>query len=179
MTLVGELLVPGGHADARSRRGALRRALRERLGRGGRLHVMNVAIDTDDIAAALETLLATPVGNLAIQGYRDHHSVREACRRTAGHPGGREALRLMEHTLSLTHRPMIQAEIGGATVPVVELTLHTELHVSCADITVVDGDIASSEFGSTRGRATLAAGKVVLLERDWEPVDLNDARVED
>lgn len=168
MTTLADLLFEP-QADAAAELAA---ALERTTTAAGRLSVAGIAIPEAEVANAVTTLLQLPIGNIAVKSWNDHRSISQAKERTAQNPTVREVIRLLEHRIKTKQEPEIVAELNGATVRLLTLTVEVEMRVSSADVVVERGRVVEVRPGSAVAKATLSTSKVQLAEKEFRQVDL-------
>lgn len=128
------------------------------------------------LATTIATLLDMPVGDLAVQAWEQGRRVRVACQQTRGHPGSRQVVRLLEHTISSTQHPAVDVDAGPVHGTLLTLTLDVEIAVSPTDVVVEQGRIVDVRPGTASAEAKLAVGGVVLARRKTRRFDLTFER---
>lgn len=136
---------------------------------------LGVVVPPAELAISISSLLAMPVGNLAIMAWDQQRRVRAACEQTRQHPGRREVLRLL-YIVSSTQRPTIDLEAGPVNITLLTLTLRVDLTVNATNLLVEEGRIVEVHAGAVSASASLSAGNVVLAQRQTPRIDLGLGR---
>jgi hypothetical protein len=126
------------------------------------------------VAAALQELLAVPVGHLALGAWATHRRVREAREQTARQPGSRQVVALAEHTVHSEEHPVIDLDVGvgGASQRLLALTLDVAVEVSAVSLVISHGQIAEVLPAAASGAARLMAGSTCLARGSLTTLDL-------
>lgn len=123
-------------------------------------------VPVSDIADALWELIDLPFGDIVRGAWERHRSITEAEERTAAMSGTVERVRLGSHTVQVEHRPRLEFEVAGATLPALELQLLISLTFEAVVLTIADGRIR--EIAPARGIGDLsiaAAGRPIVERR--------------
>lgn len=134
--------------------------------------VDGLAVPPPEITNAVLELFDLPLSALAAQAWGEFGRVQAARRATAQNPGSRQVIRLLEHTVTSTQSPTVEATAGSVSVTVLTLDLVVELTVSGVDLVVERGAIVRFTAGSAVAGATLSVAGTTIAERRFEPVDL-------
>ncbi len=142
------------------------------------VRIGGAAVPMPEVVNAVAQLLDMPVGNIALQGWHQQREVLKAKAETAGQPGTREVVRVLQHTITSKQSPTVRATAGAASVTILTLDLEVEIKVSSADLVVEAGQMTQARAGSAVAKAKLSASGTTLAEREFQPVDLNSVRPE-
>lgn len=129
-------------------------------------------IPAGDLAAAVYDLLDIPLGDLVLRAWEKHRLVERACAETRHRPGVVQQVRLARHTLESVHRPRIECEAAGRTVPLLTLELALVFKIDAVVFRIADGEIAAVTPGTATAEASLKAGGVVLVDQHLAEVSL-------
>ena len=124
-----------------------------------------------DVALAVAAFLRIPVGNMAFAAYRKHRLVEKA-RATTRADSSWEVVRLGEHELEVKRRISVEGEVSGVRHALLELDLVATIKVETLTVTVVNGEITDAHSGRAEASVALKAGKAVVAQHDFKPVDL-------
>jgi hypothetical protein len=127
--------------------------------------VGGLSVPAVEIVNPVLQLLELPVGNLALQGWHNYHQVSTAKARTAGGPGAREVVRLLEHTISSSLSPTVDVSVGAASVTVLSLEIEVEIRVSTVNLVVEGGNVVWVAPGNATATVTLSASGVTVAKR--------------
>ncbi len=125
-----------------------------------------------DLAAAVYDLLDIPVGDLVLHAWEKHRLVEQACRETSGRPGVVQQVRVARHTLKSVHRPKIECETAGGSVPVLTLELALVFKIDAVVFRITGGEIVAVTPAAALAEASLKAGGVVLVDQHLAEVAL-------
>jgi hypothetical protein len=139
----------------------------------GRLTVAGHAIQPPQVSGALFDLLDMPIGNIAVQGWSTAMEVERARQRTLAAPGSREIVTLGKHSITSTQSPTVEASLGGATIPVLRLTIEVRIQVSGVRLLIEADRLVDTTAGQAGASATVSADGITLFHRSTRPVDLN------
>ena len=146
------------------------------LGPGGfdvhQVRVAGLAVDAPQVSGALLDLLDQPLSAVCATAWNSMREVRRARRRTLEDPGSREVVALGAHTVTSTQEPSVEATVGGATVTVLHVLVEVEVKVSGLRLVVEGGQVARTVPGEARARARVSVEGAVLVDREFQPVDL-------
>jgi hypothetical protein len=140
------------------------------------LRVSGLAVDPPSVSGALLDLLDQPLSTLAANGWNTMTEVRRARRRTLESPGSREVVALGEHTITSTQEPTVEASLAGTSVTVLHLVVEVEIRVTALRLVVERGHVIDMTPGQARARATVSAEGAVLVDREFQPVELTPSR---
>jgi hypothetical protein len=129
-------------------------------------------VQPPEITNAVLELLDLPLNAIAAQAWGDFDRVRAARQATAQNAGTRQVVRLLQHTLTSTQSPTVDAAVGPASVTVLTLDLTIELTISSVDLVIERGEIVRFTPGSAVAQATLSTSGTTIAQREFEPVDL-------
>lgn len=107
-----------------------------------------------EVARAISDLLDINVANVVLDGWRRHHNLREAARRTASDPDESEVVGLPKHVVELSEDPSVDV--------VVDEVLSVTVPVSVTISSVVDEAVAKVEGGHL---TELHSGKVAVTAK--------------
>ena len=137
-----------------------------------RASALGVVLPPVEIATAISKLLAMPVGNVALVAWDQQRRVRAARQQTRRHPGSREVVRLLEHTVTSKQNPTIDVEAGPVRGTLLTLTLQVEVAIGATDLVIEHGRVVEVHTGAATASAELSAGSTVLARRALVVVDL-------
>lgn len=107
------------------------------------------------IIAATMVLLDCNVIELLVDGWREHHDLTDAARRTLAKPGSTELVALATHTITVSQQPSIDLLLNGEPVETVELEVTFQFDVSAAVAGVSGGMMTALHAGRCDITATL------------------------
>ena len=136
--------------------------------------VAGLAVEPPQVSGALLDVLDQPLSTVCATAWNSMREVRRARRHTLEEPGSREVVALGAHTVTSTQEPSVEASVGGATVTVLHVLLEVEVKVSGLRLVVEVGQVTRTLAGDARARARVSVEGAVLVERDFQPVDLGE-----
>lgn len=84
------------------------------------------------VIAATIVLLRFDVIELLVDGWRDHHDLTDAARRTLTTPGSTELVALATHRVTVSQSPTVDLLLNGELVETVEFELTLQFDISAA-----------------------------------------------
>jgi hypothetical protein len=120
------------------------------------------------VAAAAVGLLGIGLGGLVVEGWREHHDLTAAARRTLAAPGSTELVRLADHSVTVTRQPSIGILVNGADVATVQLTLTLTFDISVLVAEVSAGRLTALHSGRCAVTAELDIQGVQVVTRQTE-----------
>lgn len=109
-----------------------------------------------DAAIAAAGLLDLDLVGLLVAGWRSHHDIIAAARRTLAAPGSSELVDLIEHQITASQQPSVTIDVDGRRVATVELDLTVEFDVAALVAGVKGGLLVGIYSGHCDTTATLA-----------------------
>jgi hypothetical protein len=109
-----------------------------------------------DAAIAAAGLLDLDLAGLLVAGWRAHHDIIAAARRTLAAPGSSELVDLIEHQITASQQPSVTIDVDGRRVATVELDLTVEFDVAALVAGVKGGLLVGVHSGHCDTTATLA-----------------------
>jgi hypothetical protein len=109
-----------------------------------------------DAAIAAAGLLDIDLVGLLVAGWRAHHDMIAAARRTVAAPGSSELVDLIEHQITISQQPSVTIDVDGRRVATVELDLTVEFDVAALVADVKGGLLVGVHSGHCDTTATLA-----------------------
>jgi len=154
------------------------RALRELTARApellarSRAAALRVVVPPLELALAVSGLLTMPVGNVALLAWHQELRVRRARKETSLHPGSRQVVRLLDHTISSKQQPSLDVESGPVRGTLLVLTLQVDIAINATNLIIEDGKIVEARPGAASATASLMAGDLLLARRQVAGIDL-------
>jgi hypothetical protein len=127
-----------------------------------------------EIAELLWDSLDLPLGGLVFGAWERHELVEQARQRTKANAATTERVRLAGHTVRSEHEPRFEIEVGGVSLPVLELQLAASLVLDAAVISVSGGRLNGVSPGACSAQASLSCAGQKLCERSVKQVTLPD-----
>jgi hypothetical protein len=109
-----------------------------------------------EAAAAGAGLLDVRLDGLLLSGWRIHHDLTGAARRTLAAPGSTELVDLVRHQVTASQEPSVAVLVDGRQVATIQLGLTVEFDVSALVAAVKAGLLVAVHAGSCDVTATLA-----------------------
>ena len=109
-----------------------------------------------EAAAAAAGLLDVDLDGLLLAGWRVHHDLTGAARRTLASPGSTELVDLIRHQVTATQEPSVAVLVDGRQVATIQLGLTVEFDISALVAAVKAGLLVAVHAGSCDVTATLA-----------------------
>jgi hypothetical protein len=109
-----------------------------------------------EAAAQAAGLLDVDLIGLLMSGWRVHHDLADAARRTLAALGSTELVDLVEHQIIARQQPSVAILVDGRRVAVVELDLSIEFDVSSAVAEIKAGLLVAMRSGRCDATAALA-----------------------
>ncbi len=106
-------------------------------------------------AATAAGLLDVRLDGLLLSGWRIHHDLTGAARRTLASPGSTELVDLIRHQVTAAQEPSVAVLVDGRQVATIELGLTVEFDVSALVAGVKAGLLVAIHAGSCDVTATL------------------------
>ena len=116
-----------------------------------------------ETAAAAAGLLDVDLGGLLVAGWRAHHDLTGAARRTLAAPGSTELVDLIRHQVTTTQQPSVTVLVDGRQVATIELSLTVEFDISALVAGIKAGLLVAIHSGSCEVTATLAVQETDVL----------------
>jgi hypothetical protein len=146
--------------------GPLSVVIRGTLGTGlDRLQRVTRDAAVDEILAAAAGLLDISLVTVILAGWREHHDLTSAARRTLAVPASTELMQLVAHQISTTRQPSVSVLVDGHRVATVELRLSLTFDVTDVLATVGAGRLVGLHAGRCDVVGTLAVQGADLLTR--------------
>lgn len=120
------------------------------------------------VAAAAVGLLGFGLGGLVAEGWREHHDLIAAARRTLAAPGSTELVRLADHSVAFTRQPYVSVLANGVDVATVELELTLTFDVSALVAGVSAGRLTALHSGRCDVTAELGVQGTEVVTRQAE-----------
>jgi hypothetical protein len=108
-----------------------------------------------EAAAAGAGLLDVRLDGLLLSGWRIHHDLTGAARRTLAAPGSTELVDLVRHQVTASQEPSVAVLVDGRQVATIQLGLTVEFDVSALVAAVKAGSLVAVHAGSCDVTATL------------------------
>ena len=109
-----------------------------------------------EAAAAAAGLLDVDLDGLLLAGWRMHHDLAGAARRTLATPGSTELVDLVRHQVSVSQEPSVAVVVDGRQVGTIELGLDVEFDITALVAGIKAGLLVAVHAGSCEVTATLA-----------------------
>jgi hypothetical protein len=109
-----------------------------------------------EAAAAGAGLLDVRLDGLLLSGWRIHHDLTGAARRTLAAPGSTELVDVVRHQVTASQEPSVAVLVDGRQVATIQLGLTVEFDVSALVAAVKAGLLVAVHAGSCDVTATLA-----------------------
>jgi hypothetical protein len=109
-----------------------------------------------EAAATAAGLLDVGLDRLLLTGWRRHHDLVAAARRTLVWPGSTELVDLIRHQVTANQQPSVAVLVDGRQVATIELGLTVEFDVSALVAGIKAGLLVAVHAGSCDVTATLA-----------------------
>lgn len=118
-----------------------------------------------DAAIAAAGLLDLDLTSLLVRGWRAHHDIIAAARRTLAAPGSSELVDLIEHQITVSQQPCVTIDVDGRRVATVRLDLTVEFDVAALVAGVKGGLLVGVGAGHCDTTATLAVEGTAVLTK--------------
>jgi hypothetical protein len=118
-----------------------------------------------EVSAAVSGLLDVSLIGMLVAGWRAHHDLTMAARRTLAAPGITELVRLATHEITVTLHPSVTVLVDGRRVATLDLDLSVVLDVTALLGGVRDGRLIAVRSGRCDITATLAIGGTDVISR--------------
>jgi hypothetical protein len=109
-----------------------------------------------EAAAAVAGLLDVDLDGLLLAGWRAHHDLTRAARRTLASPGSTELVDLARHQITVAQQPSVAVLVDGRQVGTIQLALTVEFDISALVAGIKAGLLAAVHAGNCDVTATLA-----------------------
>lgn len=109
-----------------------------------------------EAAAAAARLLEVELAGLLVTGWRAHHDLTGAARRTLASPGHTELVDLIRHQVTTAQEPSVTILVNGREVTTVQFSLTVEFDISALVAGIWSGLLVAVHAGSCEVTATLA-----------------------
>jgi hypothetical protein len=109
-----------------------------------------------EAAAAAAGLLDVDLDGLLLAGWRAHHDLTRAARRTLASPGSTELVDLARHQITVAQQPSVAVLVDGRQVGTIQLALTVEFDISALVAGIKAGLLAAVHAGNCDVTATLA-----------------------
>jgi hypothetical protein len=109
-----------------------------------------------EAAAAAAGLLDVDLDGLLLAGWRAHHDLTRAARRTLASPGSTELVDLARHQITVAQQPSVAVLVDGRQVGTIQLALTAEFDISALVAGIKAGLLAAVHAGNCHVTATLA-----------------------
>jgi hypothetical protein len=120
---------------------------------------------TAAVAAAITGLLGFSLIELVVDGWREHHDLTAAARRTLARPGTTELVQLATHEITVTRQPSISVFVDNDVVATVELELTVVFVISALIAGVHGGRLTTLHSGRCDINGTLAIEGTEVVTR--------------
>jgi hypothetical protein len=120
---------------------------------------------TAAVALAITGLLGFSLIELVVDGWREHHDLTAAARRTLARPGTTELVQLATHTITATRQPHIDVYVNNNVVATVELEVTVVFEISALIAGVDGGKLTALHSGRCLVTGTLAIQGTEVLTR--------------
>lgn len=109
-----------------------------------------------EATAAAAELLDVDLDGLLLAGWRAHHDLTRAARRTLASPGSTELVDLARHQITVEQQPSVAVLVDGRQVGTIQLALTVEFDISALVAAIKAGLLIAVHAGSCDVTATLA-----------------------
>jgi hypothetical protein len=109
-----------------------------------------------ETAAAAAGLLDVRLDGLLLAGWRLHHDLAAAARRTLASPGSTELVALARHQVTTAQEPAVAVLVDGRQAATIELGLTVQYDISALEAGIKAGLLAAIHAGSCEITAALA-----------------------
>jgi hypothetical protein len=109
-----------------------------------------------EAAATAARLLDVRLDSLLLTGWRQHHDLVAAARRTLASPGSTEVVDLIRHQVTANQEPSVAVLVDGRQVATIQLGLTVEFDISALVAGIKAGLLVAVHAGSCDVTATLA-----------------------
>ena len=109
-----------------------------------------------EAAATAAGLLDVNLDGLLLAGWRAHHDLTGAARRTLAYPGSTELVDLVRHQITVGQQPSVAVLVDGRQVGTIQLGLTVEFDISALVAGIKAGLLVAIHAGSCDVTATLA-----------------------
>jgi hypothetical protein len=120
---------------------------------------------TAAVALTVTGLLGFSLVELVVDGWREHHDLTAAARRTRARPGTTELVQLATHQITVTRQPNIDIFVNNHVVTTVELELTVIFDISALIAGVHGGRLTALHSGRCDITGTLAIQGTEILTR--------------
>lgn len=150
------LLAEGPEFPAAIARGLLSIQVAGNLGGLDRLPAATRAAVGREVTATTAGLLDVNLIGALVAGWRAHHDLRSAARRTLDVPGSKEVVGLADHEVTATQKPTVAVLVDGSLVATLHLGLTLVFNVTGLLAGVSGGRLVALHTGRCDVTATLA-----------------------
>jgi hypothetical protein len=116
-----------------------------------------------ETAAAAAGLLDVDLAGLLVAGWRAHHDLIRAARRTLAVPGSTELVDLIRHQVTTAQQPSVTVLVDGRQVATIQLSLGVEYDISALVAGIKAGLLVAVHSGSCDVTATLTVQETEVL----------------
>lgn len=108
-----------------------------------------------EAAAEAAALLDADLIGLLVAGWRAHHDLADAAKRTVAAPGSTELVDLVQHQITTVLQPSVSVLVDGDQIATLQFTLSVVFDISAVVATVRAGLLAAVHSGTCDVTATL------------------------
>lgn len=119
-----------------------------------------------EVAAATAGLLNVNLIDMLVAGWRKHHDLTSAARRTLAEPDSTELVQLATHQVTEAQQPYVSVLVDGHRVATLNLDLSVVFDISAVLAGIRAGRLVALHSGHCDITATLAGG---LAPEGWPP----------
>jgi hypothetical protein len=120
---------------------------------------------TAAVALTITGLLGFSLAELVVDGWREHHDLTVAARRTLARPGTTELVQLATHQITVTRQPRIDVFVNSDVVATVEVELTVIFVISALIAGVHGGRLTALHSGRCDITGTLAIQGTEVLAK--------------
>ncbi|WP_456383209.1 hypothetical protein [Hydrogenimonas sp.] len=153
----------------------------EVLGKGRKLRELNDRISAgfgrdfdvmDGIETSMDELLSIDLADIFMKGWKKYGAVTEVLERSKHSPLQKFYIALSEHTIHSSHRPRLEVEVEGVSLPSLIFEIDLDLKLEGFVLEIVDGEMVAIDSGACMAAGRVSCEGVVLYEKRSEKVEL-------
>ena len=145
------------------------RIMKRLVGQGG---LMNSADVLRTIGGGIADLLRLDVGVILIGGWKKMAEIRRYTDREKYGPDETVVVELTRHTVTSTHKPILDVVVDGVKMDTVPFDLKLTMTLDGALVTIRDGKILAVSPGACKAGGELKCEGYTILKRDSAPITL-------
>jgi hypothetical protein len=135
------------------------------LGRLNRLPDITRQAAINEVTAAAAGVLDVSLIGVLVAGWREHHDLTAAARRTLATPGSVELVHVATHEVTMTEHPSVTILVDGARIATIELGLSLVLDITALLAGISAGRLVAVHAGRCDVTASLSIDGTEVLTR--------------